>query len=297
MAVALGRVGFGRGARHCGRAGWNDHRGVGRVAGDGAVNWLAIVCAISKHRGDRAVDLVEQRADQGHVAVVRRGQFRGEDLAVVRIDHQVKLPPAPARLAAVLLVQPISGPEHLQPRAVDHHVDRAARLPQGGRDTQVGAAAREGRMVRHRQIQVEQVHDGTQHARGLTPGSTKRQPQHQPRFNGDVRISPGPSPPPGRRRQPDCDGFRRHPDRQAASPPQRRVVLCPILDFVPGLRDFVTARFIRLVRHQGPRGQWVASIPNRLPQRQPPMAIFAPRPLSAGNALTFSRETPKSARE
>ena len=85
-------------------------------------------------------------------------------------------------------MQPLARPEHLQPRAVDHHVDRAARLLQGRRDTQVGAAAREGRMIRHRQIQAEQVHDRTQHAFGLTPRPTERQPQHQPRFDRDVRI-------------------------------------------------------------------------------------------------------------
>jgi hypothetical protein len=107
VAVALGRGGFGRGARHRGRAGRNDHRGIGRVPSDGAVNWLSIICAISKYCGNRAVDLVEQRADQRRIAVVRGGQFRGEDLTAVGIDRQVELAPAPARLAAVLLVPPL----------------------------------------------------------------------------------------------------------------------------------------------------------------------------------------------
>jgi hypothetical protein len=115
VAVTLGRGGFGRGARHRGRTGWNDHRGARRVAGDGAVDRLAIVCAISKHCGDRAVDLVEQRADQRGIAVVRRGQFRGEDLSAVRIDRQMELSPAPARLAAVLLMQPFARPETFKP--------------------------------------------------------------------------------------------------------------------------------------------------------------------------------------
>ena len=33
---------------------------------------------------------------------------------------------------------------------------------------------------------AEEVHDRTQHAFGLTPRPTERQPQHQSRFNGDV---------------------------------------------------------------------------------------------------------------
>ena len=182
----------------------------------------------------------------------------------------MELSPAPARLAAVLLVQPLAGPEHLQPGAVDHHVDRAHRLLQGRRDTQVDAAAGERGMVRNRQLQAEQVHDRPQHAFGLAPRPTERQPQHQPGFDRDVRISPRPAPPPGRRRCPGRDRLGRHPDRQAAAPPQRRVILGPVLNFVPGFRDLVTTRFIRLVRHQGPRVQRAASIPTRLPPRQPP---------------------------
>jgi hypothetical protein len=42
------------------------------------------------------------------------------DLAAVWVDRQMELAPAPARLAAMLLVQPIGGPDHLQPHAVDH---------------------------------------------------------------------------------------------------------------------------------------------------------------------------------
>jgi hypothetical protein len=85
------------------------------VPGDRAVDWLAIVCAISKHRRNRAVDLLEQWADQGCIAVVRGGQLRGEDLSAVRIDRQMELSPAPARLAAVLLMQPFARPETFKP--------------------------------------------------------------------------------------------------------------------------------------------------------------------------------------
>ena len=52
---------------------------------------MTIVGAVGEHRGDRAVDLVEQRADQGCVALVRGGQLRGEDLTAVGIDRQMEL--------------------------------------------------------------------------------------------------------------------------------------------------------------------------------------------------------------
>src|SRR4051812_14463177 len=110
---------------------------------DGPVDWLSVVSANGEHGGEWAVDLIEQRADPGSVAVVRGGQFRGQDLAAVRIDRQMELPPSPARLAAVLLVQPLARPKHLQAGAVDHDVDRTLRFLQGRRDSQLDAAAGE----------------------------------------------------------------------------------------------------------------------------------------------------------
>ena len=126
-----------------------------------------------------------------------------------------------------------------QAGAVDHDVDRTGRLLQGRRDTQVGAAA--GKCV----------WSGTARSRSsrsmIKPsmpsvwrqGSTKRQPQHQPCFDGDIRIAPRPPPPSCRRRRPCGDRLGRHPDRQTAAPPQRCVVLRPVLNFVPGFRDWL----------------------------------------------------------
>ena len=81
---------------------------------DGLVGGLAIIRAIGEHRGNRAVDLVEQRPDQRGVALVRRGQLDGQDVAVVRIDGKVQPAPAAARLAAMLLMQPLARPKDLQ---------------------------------------------------------------------------------------------------------------------------------------------------------------------------------------
>jgi hypothetical protein len=184
-------------------------------------------------------------------------------------NRYMELAPAPTRSATVLLMQPVASPEHLQASAVDHHVNRPIRLLQGGRDTQAGAAAREGRMIRHREIEAAQVQDRPQQALDLTPRPTESQPQHQPRFDRDIRIALRSAPPTGRRRCPRGDRLGRHPDRQAAAPPQRRIVLGPVPNFVPSLRDLVTTRFIGLVRHQRSRGQRATSILVRPPPRQP----------------------------
>jgi hypothetical protein len=69
VAVALGRVGVRRAARYGGRSGRDDYRSVGRVRGDRAVDGLSVVSAVREHRGERTVDLIEQRADQRGVAV------------------------------------------------------------------------------------------------------------------------------------------------------------------------------------------------------------------------------------
>jgi hypothetical protein len=72
---------------------------------DGPAGGLAIVRPVSQHRGNRSIDLVEQWADQGGVALVR--ELGSQDVAAVGIDSQVQPAPAAARLAAVLLMQPL----------------------------------------------------------------------------------------------------------------------------------------------------------------------------------------------
>ncbi|MDF2974011.1 MAG: hypothetical protein K0R61_4461 [Microvirga sp.] len=57
VPVALSGIDCGPVARHGGQARWDDHRGVGRVVSP--LNWLPIVGTVRRHRGDRAVNLVE----------------------------------------------------------------------------------------------------------------------------------------------------------------------------------------------------------------------------------------------
>jgi hypothetical protein len=44
-------------------------------------------------------------------------------------------------------------------------------------------------VIRHREIEAEQIHERTEHAFGLTPRPTECQPQHQAHFDGDIQYS------------------------------------------------------------------------------------------------------------
>jgi hypothetical protein len=93
VLVALTGRGVSGQARHGRGAGRDDHcRGRVRLAlGDGAIDRFAIIGPIGRDRGDEASDLIEQRADQGGVALLGGGQLGGEDLAAVGINREVEM--------------------------------------------------------------------------------------------------------------------------------------------------------------------------------------------------------------
>jgi hypothetical protein len=71
-------------------------------------------------------------------------------------------------------------------------------------------------VVRHGEIQAEQIHDRLQHAFGLALRTTERQPQLGP--DDGVRVVPQPASLSGRRRRPRGDRLGPNPERQAAPP-------------------------------------------------------------------------------
>ena len=59
VAVALGRVRFGRGAEN-GRRPWrHDNRSLSRMFGDGVVDIFLVVSAIGNNRSERFLDLIQ----------------------------------------------------------------------------------------------------------------------------------------------------------------------------------------------------------------------------------------------
>ena len=53
------------------------------------VNRLAVIGAVSNHRGDRTLDLVEQVRQRRDIADIVRGQFHGGDLVCVGVDRKM----------------------------------------------------------------------------------------------------------------------------------------------------------------------------------------------------------------
>jgi hypothetical protein len=76
--------------------------------GDFGINTVLIVGPIASERGQRAGDLVEQRADLSAVIDIFRGQRRGHDLTGAGIDAEMQFAPGAAGLDAVLLNQPLA---------------------------------------------------------------------------------------------------------------------------------------------------------------------------------------------
>src|SRR4051812_40748976 len=88
------------------------------MLGHTVVNSILVVGAVSNDRGERLVDLVEQRAEFGGIADFFAGQGRGDDRAGLRVHSKVQLPPGATALGAMLLDQPLAGPAELHAGAV-----------------------------------------------------------------------------------------------------------------------------------------------------------------------------------
>jgi len=107
VAVALRGRGRGRVARHGGRARWNDNGRFWMALGNAGVNAVLVIPAIAGERGHRACDLIEQGADLGAVVDLLGCERGSDDLAAAGIQANVQLPPGPARLGALFLLQPL----------------------------------------------------------------------------------------------------------------------------------------------------------------------------------------------
>jgi hypothetical protein len=93
MLVALCGRGFTRDGRRSRR---DDDSGLGMAFCHRIVNSLAVIGAVAGHRGDRALNLVEQIRNHRNIADIVRGQFHGGDLMGVGVDREMKFPPAAA---------------------------------------------------------------------------------------------------------------------------------------------------------------------------------------------------------
>ena len=154
--------------------------------GDAVVNSILVIPAIAGERGHRACDLIKQGVDLGAVVDLLGCERGSDDLAAAGIQADVQLPPGPARLGAVFLLQPLARAAQAQSRAVDQQVQGFA-VPARLRTRhlqRLGPAA-QGRVVRHTQLQPKQADDGTDQALGLAQRQAEHRAQSERRQDGE----------------------------------------------------------------------------------------------------------------
>ncbi len=169
------------------RGGTIDGR-LGITRGDLAIDAVLIVSTVGSERGDRAIDLIEQRPDLRGIVDVAGGQRRRRDLPGVGIHGDVQLAPGPPCLRAVLLEQPFARAAKLQPGAVHQQVHGTGAWPRTNHIQRLGPAA-QGGVVRHREIEAEQGDDGADQSFGLPQRQAEHRSQRQRRRNSQGRIA------------------------------------------------------------------------------------------------------------
>src|SRR4051812_3124316 len=129
------------------------------MLGDSALDASLIVSSISDEGGEWSWDLVEQGLDLGAIIDIATGQLRREDLPGPSIDSDVQLAPGPAPSGAVFLDQPLAGPTQPQACAVDQQVNGSSGAWTWPWHLQVFGPSAQGRVIRRRQIQTQEVED------------------------------------------------------------------------------------------------------------------------------------------
>ena len=130
------------------------------------VNVVAVVRAVASERRQWPLDLLEQSADLRAVVSILVGQHRRDDPTRVGVGGKVQLAPATTPLAPMLLDQPLAGTAKLQPRAVHQQVHGLAARFWPQHLQRLGPTA-QGGVVRHSEIEAEQLQNGADQALGL----------------------------------------------------------------------------------------------------------------------------------
>jgi hypothetical protein len=109
MVITLCRlIPFAAGHRR--RARWNHHIDVIAVRRDRLLSGVTIIRAIGRHSGNPVFNLIQQRRHLGWIVGVLIRQGLRHDHAAGSIDRQMQFAPFPARLRAMLRLQPLARP-------------------------------------------------------------------------------------------------------------------------------------------------------------------------------------------
>ena len=130
------------------------------------------------------IDLPEQDGNPSAIMRSTTGQIRGNDLASVRVNRKVQLPPSP-----VLRWLPQIADVNSEAGAVDEQVDRPmARNRTKRKLTERLESSGQGRVVRNGELHLKHDCQGTQEAFGLSERKVKDHTDRQSRLNRDVRV-------------------------------------------------------------------------------------------------------------
>ena len=160
---------------------------------DLGVDIVAVVGAIAGDGRHCPLDPVEQGTDLGAVVGILVGQHRGDDPAGIGVRREMQHSPGPAPLGAVLLDQPLARAAELQPRAVHQQVHRRAPRLWSRHLQRLGPAA-QGAVVRHREIEAEQLQDGADQPLGLAQRQAEHRSQGQRRRDRQIGVGGLPAP-------------------------------------------------------------------------------------------------------
>ena len=198
----------------------------------------------------------------------------------------------------MLLDQPLPGPAELQTRAVHQQMNglRIAARPRP-RHLQGLRPAAQGGMVGNREIETQQANDRADQAFGLAQSQTEHGLERQGRRDRQIRVVRLTARRGARLGVPGRDRLLREPDRQAPALAQGGIILGPVRDPAPLLRDTMPAISIGLERHRGIQGHRRGRPPTpAIPRCQPPdpcnkLKRIGPRSTGLGLSRSTVRET------
>lgn len=158
------------------------------------------------------------------------GQHRSDDLACVGVRDEVEHLPGPAPLGAVLLLQPTAGTAQPQTGAVHQQVHRLAPAAWPRHLQRLGPTA-QGGMVRHSEVDAQQLQNGADQPFGLAQGQAEHGTQRQGGCDRQVRVLRLAAPVSACLGAPPLDRFGREPHREAAAGAQAGVILSQLVTF------------------------------------------------------------------
>jgi hypothetical protein len=167
-----------------------------------------------------------------------------DNLVRCGIDAQMYLPPGPALRIAILADFPLAFAEHLEPRRIDHQMQRFPRWMNATRPThgKGGSPPRQRRIARHWHIHAQQCDEGLHKSLCLAQRQTIYRLHSQHALHRQITIGLGSTTPSRGGGDPVFYRGRITPHGQTSALPEA-------VGIFPPVADTIAARWMFLVRH------------------------------------------------